>query len=70
MRVTGDESQGTMERVQTAGDARCLLPAFLGAHIERETSGYEAARFQSPSSVVAEVHHDRPQQALILIQID
>ena len=35
-----------MGRVQTAdsGDPRCLLPAFLCAHIfiERETSGYEA----------------------------
>ena len=40
-RVTGDEPQGTMGRVQTAG---CLLPAFLCAHIflKRETSGYEA----------------------------
>ena len=40
-RVTGDEPQGTMGRVQTAGEARCLLPAFLCAHIfiERETSG-------------------------------
>ena len=47
-RVTGDEPQGTMGRVQTAGEARlarCLLPAFPWAHIfiERETSGYEAA---------------------------
>ena len=47
-RVTGDEPQGTMGRVQTAGEAslaRCLLPAFLCAHIfiQRETSGYEAA---------------------------
>ena len=47
-RVTGDEPQGNMGRVQTAGEARlarCLLPAFLCAHIfiERETSGYEAA---------------------------
>ena len=35
-RVTGDEPQGTMGRVQTAGErrlARCLLPAFLCAHI-------------------------------------
>ena len=33
-----------MRRVQTAGEARCLLPASLCAHIfsERETSGYEA----------------------------
>ena len=40
-RVTGDEPQGTMGRVQTAG---CLLPAFLCAYIfiKRETSGYEA----------------------------
>ena len=39
-RVTGDEPQGTMGRVQTC----CLLPAFLCAHIfmKRETSGYEA----------------------------
>ena len=45
-RVTGDEPQGTMGRVQTAGEARCLLPAFLCAHIfiERETSRHEAAR--------------------------
>ena len=35
-RVTGDEPQGTMGRVQTAGEARCLLPAFLCAHIERD----------------------------------
>ena len=44
-RATGDERQGTMGRVQTAGEARCLLRAFLRAHIsiERETSGYEAA---------------------------
>ena len=35
-RVTGDEPQGTMGRVQTAGLARCLLPAFLCAHIERD----------------------------------
>ena len=46
-RLTGDEPQGTMGRVQTAGEARlarCLLPAFLCAHtfIKRETSGYEA----------------------------
>jgi len=46
-RVTGDEPQGTMGGVQTAGEARlarCLLPAFLCAHIfiERERSGYEA----------------------------
>ena len=46
-RVTGDAPQGTMRRVQTAGEARlarCLLPAFLCAHIfiERETSGYQA----------------------------
>ena len=34
-RVTGDTPQGTMGRVQTAG-ARCLLPAFLCAHIERD----------------------------------
>ena len=31
-RVTGDEPQGTMGRVQTGG-ARCLLPAFLCAHV-------------------------------------
>ena len=46
-RVTGDEPQGTMGRVQMAGEARlarCLLPAFLCAHIfiDRETCGYEA----------------------------
>ena len=46
--VTGEEPQGTMGRVQTAGEARlarCLLPAFLCAHnfIKRETSGYKAA---------------------------
>ena len=44
-RVAGDEPQGTMGRVQTAAKprlARCLLPAFPCAHIERETSGYEA----------------------------
>ena len=48
-RVTGDEPQGTMGRVQTAGEARCLLPAFLWAHIviERETSGYEAGSLRS-----------------------
>ena len=42
-RVTVDEPQRTMGRVQP--DDRCLLPAFLCAHIfiERETSGYEAA---------------------------
>ena len=47
-RVTGDTPQGTMGRVQTAGEAparSCVLPAFLCAHIfiKRETSGYEAA---------------------------
>ena len=43
-RVTGEEPQGTMGRVPSAGEARCLRPAFLCAHIfiERETSGYEA----------------------------
>ena len=43
-RSTGDEPQGTMGRQRTAGEARCLLPAFLCAHIfnEKETSGYEA----------------------------
>ena len=42
--VTGDEQQGTMGRVQTVGEACCLLPAFLCAHIfiVRETSGCEA----------------------------
>ena len=34
-RVTGDEPQGTMGRVQTAG----LLPAFLCAHIEERRLG-------------------------------
>ena len=44
--VTGDEPQGTMGRVQTAGEAHCLLLAFLCARnfIKRETSGYEAGR--------------------------
>ena len=44
--VTVDEPQGTTGRVQTAGEARCLLPAFLCARnfIKRETSGYEAGR--------------------------
>ena len=47
-RVTVDGPQGTMGRVQMAGEARlalCLLPAFLCAHIfiKREMSGYEAA---------------------------
>ena len=32
-RVTGDEPQGTMGRLQTVGEARCLLPAFFCAHI-------------------------------------
>ena len=45
-RVTGDEPQGTMGRVQTAGEAtsRPLSPSRLPlrAH-RRETSGYEAA---------------------------
>ena len=43
-RVTGEKPQGTMGRVQTAGEARGLRPAFLCAHIfsERETSAYEA----------------------------
>ena len=43
-RVTGDEPQGTMGRVQKPA-ARCLLPAFLCGHIfiKRETSGSEAA---------------------------
>ena len=36
--MTGDEPQGTMGRVQTAGD-RCLLPAFLCAHIEERRLG-------------------------------
>ena len=40
--MTGDEPQGTVGRVQTAGEAHCLLPAFLCVHSERETSGYEA----------------------------
>ena len=48
--MTDDEPQGTMGRVQTAGEARvarCLLPTFLWVHIfiERETSGYEVATF-------------------------
>ena len=49
-RVTGDEPQGSM------GRARCLLPAFLCAHIfiKRETSGYEAgsARLRTLSYVL------------------
>jgi len=50
-RVTGDEPQRIMGRLQIAGEARlarCLLSAFLCAHIfiERETSGYEAAASQ------------------------
>ena len=32
-RVTGNEPQGAMGRIQTEGFARCLLPAFLCAHI-------------------------------------
>ena len=42
MRVTGNEPQGTIGRVQTAGEARlarCLLPAFLCAHIEERRLG-------------------------------
>ena len=34
--MTDDEPQGTMGRVQTAGEARlarCLLPTFLWGHI-------------------------------------
>ena len=52
-RVTGDEPQGTMGRVQTVGEARCLLPAFLCADIfiKRETSGYEAGRGRVCESV-------------------
>ena len=48
-RVTGDEPQGTMGRLQTVGEARCLLPAFFCAHIfiKRETSGYEAGAVRS-----------------------
>ena len=38
-RVTGDEPQGTKGRVQTAGEARGLLPAFLCAHIEERRLG-------------------------------
>ena len=43
-RVICDEPQGTMERVQTAGEALALVsfpPSF--ARTSRETSGYEAA---------------------------
>ena len=45
-RVTGDEPQGTMGRVQTAGEARCLLLAFLCAliFIKRETSDLNVNR--------------------------
>ena len=48
-RVTGDEPQGTMGRVQTAGEATSRpsspfrLPLRAHFFIERETSGYEAA---------------------------
>ena len=38
-RVTGDEPQGTMGRVQTAVEARCLLPASLCARIEERRLG-------------------------------
>ena len=42
-----------MGRVQTAGEARCLLPAFLCADIfiKRKTSGYEAGRGRVCESV-------------------
>ena len=42
--MTGNEPQETIERVQMAGEVRCLLPAFLCTHIfiKRETSGYKA----------------------------
>jgi len=48
-RVTGDEPEGTMGRVQTAGEgpSRPLSPSRLPLrahfHRERETSGYETA---------------------------
>ena len=67
-RVTGDhyKPQGTMGRVQTAGEARlarCLLPAFLCAHIfiKRETSGYEAV---ATTSLEFEFHLQFPCDSL------
>ena len=49
LRVTEDETQGTIGRVKKGGEARLaplLFPAFLCAQIfiERETSGYEVAK--------------------------
>ena len=44
-RVTGDEPKEPWEGYRRRAKrrlARCLLPAFLCTHIERETSGYEA----------------------------
>ena len=49
--VTGDEPQGTMGRVQTAGEACCLLPAFLCAHIFIERERRLGTRQLLPSSV-------------------
>ena len=57
-RVTGDEPQGTMGRVQTAGEApsRPLSPSRLPLrahfHRERETSGYEAVLGEGHSTML------------------
>ena len=75
-RVTGDEPQGTMGRVQTAGEAfakpRCVLPAFLCAYIfiKRETSGYEAATAlvgKSNGKDTITTHFDWKKQKRILL---
>ena len=44
-RLVMNRRTGPWEGYRWQGEARCLLPAFLCAHIfvERETSGYEAA---------------------------
>ena len=59
--VTGDEPQGTMGRVQTAGEAHCLLPAFLCARnfIKRETSGYEAGRNPLKTQWIGSVQQEK-----------
>ena len=54
--MTGDEPQGTMGRVQTAGEVSPVVsfpPSF--ARTSRETSGYEAAlgSLRSPKFFVA-----------------
>ena len=48
-----------MERVQTAGEVRCLLPAFLYAHIfiEGETTGYEAGPVAHPPRIKPRIGH-------------